>query len=98
MTARFFMCSAKDLASAPPLVRLPPAHPQHLKDAPLVAALDQPAAVAPQPALVQPHALLGRQQPHAAVEDVVAHEVDERPAHLRLRHQQEVEPPHQPVQ
>lgn len=64
-----------------------PGYTQLLEDAPFIVALDQtafsqllallaPKNILVEASLVEPHALLARQKPHAAVEDVVAREVD----------------------
>jgi len=69
-----------------PVRRLPPRHAQRLKDPPLILPLHldslrylqpvlSPNHIAIEPALIQPHSLFARQQPHTSVEDIVSREV-----------------------
>ena len=71
------------------MLRWSPGHPQQLKDPSLIPALDQTTliqllALLPtyhiriQSSLVETHPLLTGQEPHAAVEDVIAREIDQR--------------------
>ncbi|KAK8019543.1 hypothetical protein PG990_004681 [Apiospora arundinis] len=81
---------------------LAPVHPEVAEDLALILPLHQlalgnldiaPAAehVLVQAALVEAHALLLGQQPHAPVEDVVAREVDEGGAELGLGDKEQVD-------
>ena len=84
------------------MLRRPPRHAQKPKNLPLIPTLQQrtlrhplslpPAQhIRPQPALIQPHALPARQQPDAPIENVVAREIDQRGAHLRVRDEEEID-------
>lgn len=79
-----------------------PRHTKYVKDLLLVSALDQRALcdllsvlasydVFIQASLIESVSLLASEQTHAAVEDVVASEIYQRGAHLRPRHEQEVD-------
>lgn len=84
----------------------PPRYLQYLKDPPLAPPLHQtplrdplpipsPNDIPPQTPLVQPKALLTRQQPNTPIEDIVPREIDQRRAHFLVRHEQEIDPsPH----
>lgn len=90
------------LISADPMLRRPPRHAQQFKDPSLAASLKQrplrdplpirpPHHILEQPALIKPHALPARQQPDAAIEDIIPREIYQRGAYLVPGHEQQVD-------
>lgn len=89
--------------SADTMLRRSPGHSQQFEDASFVMPLDEMTLcqllpllasqdILVESALVEAHALLAGQEPHAAVEDIVASEVYQRRSNLCTGHKQQVDP------